>query len=77
MTRLAMLDQPAGQAVHPIIMGYSGCFRCLSEQAVHPRDDRPDPPPPPRIHIDDAARLSLPALMLPGGVTVVVDDRAG
>lgn len=35
-----------------------------------------DPPPPPRIHVDDAARLSLPALTLPGGVTVVVDDRA-
>ena len=35
-----------------------------------------DPPPPPRIHVDDAARLSLPALMMPDGVTVVVDDRA-
>jgi uncharacterized protein YbjT (DUF2867 family) len=35
-----------------------------------------EPPPPPRIHVDDAARQTLPVLYLPGGVTVVVDDRA-
>jgi uncharacterized protein YbjT (DUF2867 family) len=34
------------------------------------------PPPPPRIHVDDAARLTLPALAVPPGVTLVVDDRA-
>lgn len=37
----------------------------------------PDAPPdPPRIHLDDAARLSLPALDVPPGITIVVDDRA-
>lgn len=35
-----------------------------------------EPPPPPRIHVDDAASQTLPVLDLPGGVTVVVDDRA-
>jgi uncharacterized protein YbjT (DUF2867 family) len=34
------------------------------------------PPDPPRIHVDDAARLTLPALGVPPGVTIVVDDRA-
>jgi uncharacterized protein YbjT (DUF2867 family) len=34
-----------------------------------------DPPQPPRIHVDDAARLSLPALVAPPGVTLVADDR--
>ena len=34
------------------------------------------PPQPPRIHVDDAARLTLPALAVPPGVTIVVDDRA-
>lgn len=38
----------------------------------------PDAPPArPRIHLDDAARLTLPALDAPPGVTLVVDDRAG
>ncbi len=36
-----------------------------------------DPPAPPRVHVDDAARLTLPALGVPAGVTIVVDDRAG
>jgi nucleoside-diphosphate-sugar epimerase len=36
-----------------------------------------DPPPPPRIHIDDAARQTVPAIGVPAGVTIVVDDRAG
>ena len=37
----------------------------------------PDAPPaPPRIHIDDAARLTMPSLTLPPGVTMVIDDRA-
>jgi hypothetical protein len=34
------------------------------------------PPWPPRIHVDDAARLTLPALVVPPGVTIVADDRA-
>ncbi len=34
------------------------------------------PPDPPRIHIDDAARLTMPALGLPPGVTMVIDGRA-
>jgi nucleoside-diphosphate-sugar epimerase len=35
------------------------------------------PPEPPRIHVDDAARQTLPALAAPPGVTLVADDRAG
>ena len=35
-----------------------------------------DPPPPPRIHVDDAARQTVPALDVPLGVTLVADDRA-
>lgn len=34
------------------------------------------PPGPPRIHVDDAARHTLPALAAPPGVTIVADDRA-
>ena len=34
------------------------------------------PPPPPRIHVDHAARLTLPTLAVPPGVTIVADDRA-
>jgi nucleoside-diphosphate-sugar epimerase len=34
------------------------------------------PPNPPRIHVDDAARQTLPALEAPPGVTIVADDRA-
>jgi len=34
------------------------------------------PPNPPRIHVDDAARQTLPALGAPPGVTIVADDRA-
>lgn len=34
------------------------------------------PPDRPRIHIDDAARLTLASLDVPAGVTIVVDDRA-
>jgi nucleoside-diphosphate-sugar epimerase len=33
-------------------------------------------PKPPRIHVDDAARLSVPALGVPAGITIVADDRA-
>ncbi len=36
-----------------------------------------DPPEPPRIHVDDAALQTLPALGTPPGVTIVADDRAG
>jgi nucleoside-diphosphate-sugar epimerase len=35
------------------------------------------PPEPPRVHVDDAARQSVPAIGVPAGVTIVVDDRAG
>jgi nucleoside-diphosphate-sugar epimerase len=35
-----------------------------------------EPPDPPRIHVDDAARLTLGSLGVPAGVTMVVDDRA-
>ena len=34
------------------------------------------PPDPPRVHVDDAARQTLPALNVPLGVTLVADDRA-
>ena len=34
-----------------------------------------EPPARPRIHVDDAARLTLPALSVPAGVTMVIDDR--
>jgi len=36
-----------------------------------------DPPPPPRIHVENAAPMTLPALALaaPPGVTIVIDDR--
>jgi nucleoside-diphosphate-sugar epimerase len=34
------------------------------------------PPDPPRIHVDDAARQTLPALIAAPGVTLVADDRA-
>jgi nucleoside-diphosphate-sugar epimerase len=35
-----------------------------------------EPPEQPRIHVDDAARLTLPALHAPSGLTIVADDRA-
>jgi uncharacterized protein YbjT (DUF2867 family) len=35
-----------------------------------------EPPRPPRIHVDDAARLTVPVLAAPAGMTVVADDRA-
>lgn len=35
------------------------------------------PPEPPRVHVDDAARHTVPAVGVPAGVTIVVDDRAG
>jgi hypothetical protein len=34
------------------------------------------PPQPPHIRVDEAARLTLPALAAPPGVTIVADDRA-
>jgi nucleoside-diphosphate-sugar epimerase len=34
------------------------------------------PPDPPSIHVDDAARQTLPALQAPPGLTIVADDRA-
>jgi len=35
-----------------------------------------NPPQQPRIHVDDAARQTLPAFAAPAGITIVVDDRA-
>jgi uncharacterized protein YbjT (DUF2867 family) len=35
-----------------------------------------EPPQSPRIHVDDAARLSVPVLAAPARLTIVVDDRA-
>ena len=34
------------------------------------------PPDPPRIHVDDAARQTLPALEAQPGLTIAADDRA-
>jgi uncharacterized protein YbjT (DUF2867 family) len=34
------------------------------------------PPDPPRIHVDEAARRTVPALDAPAGLTIVIDDRA-
>jgi nucleoside-diphosphate-sugar epimerase len=34
-------------------------------------------PEPPRVHVDDAARQTVPAIGVPAGVTIVADDRAG
>jgi uncharacterized protein YbjT (DUF2867 family) len=34
------------------------------------------PPEPPRIHVDDAARLTVPTLAVPAGMTIVIDDRS-
>jgi nucleoside-diphosphate-sugar epimerase len=34
-------------------------------------------PEPPRVHVDDAARQTVPAIGVPAGITIVVDDRAG
>lgn len=31
-------------------------------------------PPPPRVHVDDAARRTLPLLTAPSGIVVVADD---
>jgi hypothetical protein len=33
-------------------------------------------PPPPRIHVDDVARLTVEALGAPAGLMIVADDRA-
>ena len=35
-----------------------------------------EPPEPPRVHVDEAARQTLLALEVPLGVTLVADDRA-
>lgn len=32
-------------------------------------------PPPPRVHVDDAARRTVPALEEPSGVLVVLEDQ--
>ena len=33
-----------------------------------------EPPPPPRVHVDDAARRTVPALDAEPGILVVTDD---
>ena len=39
--------------------------------------DQAAPPDPPRIHVDDTARQTLPALQAPPGrLTIVADDRS-
>lgn len=35
-----------------------------------------DPPDPPRVHVDAAARLTAGVLEAPAGLTLVIDDRA-
>ncbi|MHB8658805.1 MAG: hypothetical protein ACYC91_12780 [Solirubrobacteraceae bacterium] len=34
-----------------------------------------EPPPRPRIHVDDAARATLPLLDAPGGVVVIAEEE--
>jgi hypothetical protein len=34
------------------------------------------PPEPARIHVEDAARQTMPVLAAPLGLTIVADDRA-
>ncbi len=34
-----------------------------------------DPPDPPRIHVDEAARRTIPALSAPSGILVVAEDE--
>ncbi|HEX7084126.1 MAG TPA: NAD(P)H-binding protein [Gaiellaceae bacterium] len=36
-----------------------------------------EPPPPPRIHVDEAARRTLPALEAPSGILLAVEDAGG
>ncbi len=36
-----------------------------------------EPPSPPRIHVDDAARRTLPALDVPSGIVVLSDTEQG
>jgi hypothetical protein len=56
------------------VAGASGVDRDQAAPAAGGR--RPsEPPAPPRIHVDDAARLTLPALDVPAGVTMVIGDR--
>lgn len=35
------------------------------------------PPPPPRVHVDHAARRTVAALDAPSGIVTIVDDEAG
>ena len=36
-----------------------------------------EPPSPPRIHVDDAARRTLPLLDVPSGIVVLSDTEQG
>ena len=70
-------DRRAVTAAHERAVLQAGGVVIRYGQLYGPGTFYPDgPPPPPRIHVDDAARLTLPALGVPAGVTIVADDRA-
>jgi nucleoside-diphosphate-sugar epimerase len=43
-------------------------------QFYGPGTYHPQPPPPPRVHVDEAARRTVAALDAPSGVLTIVDD---
>lgn len=66
-----------GPAAHERAVLESGGVVIRYGQFYGPGTYYPDAPPDrPRIHIDDAARLTIPVLEAPAGLTVVIDDRA-
>jgi NAD(P)-dependent dehydrogenase (short-subunit alcohol dehydrogenase family) len=66
-----------GPAAHERAVLESGGVIIRYGQLYGPGTYYPDTPPDrPRIHIDDAARLTIPVLEAPAGLTVVIDDRA-
>jgi nucleoside-diphosphate-sugar epimerase len=70
-------DRRAVTAAHERAVLQAGGVVIRYGQLYGPGTFYPDTPPqPPRIHVDDAARMTLPALAVPPGVTIVVDDRA-
>lgn len=77
-------EQPADEAravtaeYERMILGAGGVVLRYG-QFYGPGTFHPEParvPKPPRVHIDDAAAQTIPALEAPGGVTLVIDDRA-
>jgi nucleoside-diphosphate-sugar epimerase len=67
----------AGTAAHERAVLRAGGIVIRYGQFWGPGTFYPDAPPdPPRVHVDDAARQTLPALDAPPGVTIVADDRA-